>query len=159
MPLFHTSAAASGHGHLILASFLERLIDAEARRALSRWEVLERREKLPDDGLRGHEQKRAVTLPFAVEQRGVLGGPFEWVTSQVVNIRGPFRDQRLLPHAKAVGALLHERALPVSDAQSHQVAVITPVEKSPSWILFDLALQERQQIVAVDVDLERLVSG
>ena len=48
--------------------------------------------------------------------------------------------------------------LPVADANGHQVAVIAPVEKSLARILLDLALEEREQVVAVDVHLERLVA-
>ncbi len=45
------------------------------------------------------------------------------------------------------------------DAQRHQVAVVAPVQEALARVLLHLALQEGQQVVAVDVDLEGLVAG
>lgn len=77
------------HCVLILLRFLERLVNTEARRLLSWRKLLEGLEKLPDDCLRGHEEKRAISTPFSVEHRGVFGGSFERIRPQVEYIRGP----------------------------------------------------------------------
>ena len=44
-------------------------------------------------------------------------------------------------------------------AHRQQVAVVAPVEEALAGVLLHLALQEGQQVVAVDVDLEGLVAG
>ena len=58
-----------------------------------------------------------------------------------------------------MSALLDERDLPVFEAQRKEIAVVTPVEEPFARILLDLAFEERQQVVAVDMDLEALVAG
>ena len=52
--------------------------------------------------------------------------------------------------------LLHEHHLPVVEAQRDQIAVVVEVDEALARALLVLAGQVRQQIVAVDVDLERL---
>ena len=113
----------------------------------------------PTMRLRRHEQERAVGHPLVVEHGRVLVAALERIAAQVVELRDAQRDERLLPDAQARGALLHERGpSSCSYAQRHQVAVVAPVEEALARILLHLALQERQQVVAVDVDLEGLVA-
>ena len=56
-------------------------------------------------------------------------------------------------------ALLHEDHLPVVEAQRDQVAVVVEVDEALARALLLLAGQVRQQVVAVDVHLERLAAG
>src|SRR5262245_21378474 len=156
--LLHPRATTRRHDCLALPGVVQRLVDAEARRRLARRELLEGLEEFPDDGLRGHEQKCAVSRPFCAEYVGVLGDAFKGVAAKVVDLRYAQRYERILPNAKTMRTLLHERRLPIPDAQRHQIAVVTPVEESFTRVLLDLPFEERQQVVAVDVDLEGLVA-
>ena len=113
-------------------------------------------EPLRDDGLRRHDQERAVRHPLAVLER--LGPALERVGAQVVDVRRPQVGELPLPDVEARVLLLLERDLPLVDADGHQVAVVAPVEELLARRLLHLALEERHQVVAVEVDLERLAA-
>src|SRR4029434_473279 len=134
-----TATGDLGHRVLTLPRFLESLIDAEAGRLLPRRELLERLQELRDDGLRGHQQKRVICLPFVVEHAGVFGGPLERVTPKIVEMWSPHGDWRFEPHTETMCSLLHERGLPMADAQRKQLAVVAPVEESLASTLFDIS--------------------
>jgi hypothetical protein len=61
--------------------------------------------------------------------------------------------ERFLPGLHPFRALLCETNLPRANSQREQVAVVAPIDESLAWAR-RLALQERQQIDAVEVDLE-----
>src|SRR4029079_13576431 len=94
-----------------------------------------------------------------VEHGRILAGPLEWVAAKVVDMRPAHRHRGFEPHTQAACALLDEGGLPVANPQRKQIAVVAPVEEGFAGILLDLSLQERQQVVAVDVDLERSGAG
>jgi hypothetical protein len=81
------------------------------------------------------------------------------IIPQVEYIRGTQRHNRLPPDVEPMGALLHEMDLPVPHSQRQQVAVVAPVEESLARILFDLSFREWEQVVPVDVDLERRIAA
>src|SRR5262245_1750062 len=89
----------------VLAGLLQRLVDAEARGLLPWRELRKGLQELADDGLRRHQQERAIGLPLAVEQSCILGGAFERIAAQVVHVRHSHRHQWLLPHSEAMGTL------------------------------------------------------
>jgi hypothetical protein len=52
--------------------------------------------------------------------------------------------------------LLHEGDLPFLDTEGHKVAIIAPIEELSALRLLGFPFEERQQVKAVEVDLERL---
>src|SRR5262245_7024024 len=135
---------------MLLARLLQSLVDAEACRLLAWWELLERLQELADHRLRGNQEERAVRHPLAGEHGGVLVGTLERVAPQVVDLRHAHRDERLLPDAESMRALLDERRFPVPEPQGHQVAVVAPVEEALARVLLHLTLEIGQQVEAVD---------
>src|SRR6266850_6397020 len=133
------------------------LFNAEAGRLLARREFLEARDPLADEYLSRHEQEDTSGVPVDIV-RGVVLGFLEGVAPQVEEERHSQLDEGLGPHLEALRALLLEDHLPVFVAQRHQVAVIAPVEELLARPFPALALQIRQQVVAIEVDLEGLVS-
>src|SRR6185369_4048535 len=111
-----TTGRSLGQRLLIFRRFLQRLVDAEARRLLSWRKFFERREKFRNYCLSWDKQKRPIGFPLRIENIRVLGGPFKRVRPQVVEIRDPFCHERLFPHLESLGALLHESTLPVTNA-------------------------------------------
>src|SRR6187549_3640165 len=84
-----------------------------------------------------------------------------WAGTKVVEIGATQLGEIALPDAKRrlgtnFGVLFHEGDLPLAHAQRHQVAVVAPVKEFLAWRFLDVALEERQQIHAVEVDLELL---
>jgi hypothetical protein len=55
--------------------------------------------------------------------------------------------------------LLLERKLPLFNPDSQEVAVVAPVEKFPSRGFLFLALEIRNEVVSVEMNLERLAAG
>src|SRR5215467_12771105 len=135
---------------------LHHLVDAEAGRLLPWWKLLEALDPLPDEELGRYEQKDPTSQPVAVVD-GLALGLFEGVAAQVEEARDPEPDERLRPDFKSFRALLGEHGLPLVVAQRHQVTVVAPVEELLARVLRDVTLEVRHQIVAVEVDLERLV--
>jgi hypothetical protein len=81
------SAGRLGHSFLTAPSFLQCLIDTEARRLLARRKLFESLEKLANDCLCRHEHECVISHPFAVEQSGVFTRSLERIGSQVVEVR------------------------------------------------------------------------
>jgi hypothetical protein len=141
----HPSACRSGSiqgGHLI---------DAEAGRFRPRRELFEGHQPLADDRLSRHEGPHVVGLPTFIEHRHVP--ILEGIGAQVVEARRTRLHERFLPGLHPFRALLCETNLPRANSQREQVAVVAPIDESLAWAR-RLALQERQQIDAVEVDLE-----
>ena len=141
---------------LLRRQFLHHLVEVEARGLLPDREFLKAREPLPDHRLRRHDEEHALRHPFAVFER--LSAPLEWVGTEVVDIRCPEVGEVPLPDVEARVHLLLEGDLPLVDTQGDQLAIVAPVEEFFAWRFLHLAFEERHQVVAVEVDLERLVS-
>src|SRR5439155_4589195 len=122
--LLHAAAAGDLELFLVRARLVQRLIDAEARRLLTRRELLEGLEELSDERLRRDKQEHAVSGPLTVEQGSVFVASLERIAAQVVDFREAQRNERLLPDGHPMGALLQERGLPLRIPQRHQVAVV-----------------------------------
>src|SRR5262245_6152588 len=129
-------------------------VEVEARGLLSDREVLEALEPLSDDRLRRHEQERALRLPLGVLER--LGTALERIGPQVIDLRDPVAGELALPDAEAGMLLLLEGDLPVLDPDGEQIAVVAPVEELLAGRFVHLALEEGDEVEAVEVDLERL---
>ena len=88
----------------------------------------------------------------------------ERVGAQVVQVREAQLGELTLPHADRrfggdLRVLLEERGFPLLVADGHQVAVVGPVDELLARRLLHLALEERHEVVAVEVDLEVLAVG
>ena len=81
-------------------------------------------------------------------------GALERVAAQGEQLGQAQLDERLLPDLEAMGALLQEVQLPLVVAQGREPAAVGPVEELLARRLGGLALEERQQVVAVEVDRE-----
>ena len=84
--------------------------------------------------------------------------------AQVVQVREAQLGELTLPHAdRRLGGdlrvLLEERGFPILVADGHQVAVVGPIDEFLPRRLLHLALQERHEVVAIEVDLEGLAVG
>src|SRR5882762_7800870 len=155
--LFRTSESRALFAGGIRLELPHHLFNAEAGRLLARREFLEARDPLADEYLSRHEQEDTSGVPVDIV-RGVVLGFLEGVAPQVEEERHSQLDEGLGPHLEALRALLLEDRLPVFVAQRHQVAVIAPVEELLARPFPALALEVRQQVVAVQVDLEGPVS-
>src|SRR4030095_4331823 len=157
------SAGETGSLHLLAVllaggrELLHDLVDAEARRLLARRELLEARDPPGDEDLGRHEPENASNQPVVVVD-GVVIGALEGIAAEVEDLRHAQIDHRLRPDVEAFRALLLEDSLPVLVAERHEVAVIAPVEHLLARRLPDLTLEEREQVVAIEVDLEGLVT-
>src|SRR5262245_55676038 len=54
--------------------------------------------------------------------------------------------------------LLNEGDLPRAEAYREQVSVIAPIKEFAAWRFFNLALEERHQVISVEVDLVGLAA-
>src|SRR5713226_1319750 len=98
-----------------------------------------------------------MVLPVAIVY--ARRGPLERIGAQVVDRGGAQLRELALPRAdrslrRNFGVLLQERDLPVADAYGHQVSVVAPVEELFARRLLRIALEERQQVLAVEMNLE-----
>ena len=99
-----------------------------------------------------------------VEEPVVIGircnvGALVRIGAQIVELRHAQRDKRLGPDPQcAGGALLHEYELPVVVTQAREIAVVREIEVLYARAFLFLARQIRQQVVAVQVNLESLIA-
>src|SRR6516162_7131355 len=140
--LLHSTSDGLGDRRLMLTRFFQRIIDAEAGWLLAWRELLKRLEVLGNDGLCRHQQKRAIDHPLVIEKSCVEVRALEWIAPHVEDFRYSEPYKRFLPDTETLRTLLQKNRLPLRDADSHQVAIVTPVHESLAWILFDLALEE-----------------
>jgi hypothetical protein len=133
--------------------FLHDLIQAEARGLLARRELLEGGQEVADVGLGRHQQVGPVEQPVVVGVGGDLSA-LVGVAAQVEDERHAQRHEGLGPGAEGAGGLLlQEDQLPVVVAQRGEVAVVGEVEDLVARALVGLAGEQRQDVVAVQVDL------
>src|SRR6185503_7820724 len=152
------TAGPSSQCFLILLRLLERLVNAEARRLLPRWKLLESFEELPDNGLCRHEEKRAVRQPFPVEHVSVFARSLKWISPEVEHERSTQGHHRLSPDVHSVDSLFQEMDLPIFHPQSHQVPIVAPVKETLARVFLHITFQERQQVVAINVYLKGLLA-
>src|SRR5262249_38751229 len=139
---------------LLRSELLHHLVEAEARRLHPDRELLEGLQPPGHDRLRRHEEKDPMTLPVVVPVR--LRTALERICSQIVKLRRAELVIIPLPDGDAMVILFDEGDLPVQNPDREQVAVVAPVEELlPRGFLY-LALEERQEVVAVQVDFEGL---
>ena len=111
-----------------------------------------------DDGPRRDCEDRGVEEPIPVRVGGDVR-PLERIRAQVEELRDAQHHERLGPELqRSLGALLHEHDLPVVEPQSEHVAVVGEVDEALARALLVLSGQIRQEVEAVDVDLERLAA-
>ena len=134
---------------------LQHLVHTEAPGLLAGRVFLEALDKHADDRLGGDEQPELVGGPAAVHP-GFEGKPLERVLTQVDH------DWHVGLDHRAVGDVPlndFEADLPVVDADRVEVGIVVEVEDLAARRLFHLALEERQEVVAVEVVLEGLAAG
>src|SRR4051794_32230261 len=87
---------------------LDRLVDAEGRRTLARWELPEGLQELRGDRGRVEDQEVVPEQPLVVGVRGDVG-VLERVGTEVEQLRHPQRHERLGPYLeRSRHSLLHE---------------------------------------------------
>src|SRR6185436_17368817 len=129
-------------------------VQAEATRLLAGRKLLERGEELANDVLGGDTDEGVVEPPIVVRVRRHVR-PFEWVGQEIEKFWKPQGRGRLTPDLqRSRDALFLEDELPVVVAQADQLGVVVEVEELLARTLLRLAGQERQQILAVEMDLE-----
>ena len=82
----------------------------------------------------------------------------ERIGAQVEELGNTHRRQRLAPDIETGTALLGEDDLEPPHAHRHAVAVVAPVDEALARRLLLLAGEERHQVEAVEMHLERLVA-
>jgi hypothetical protein len=134
---------------------IEHLIHAEATGFLTRWELFKRLEKLPDDHLGRHKRPEILAPPAKIHVR-LVGETLEWVLSQVDDLR---HVQRLESRLGEIALHHLEVNFLVVHSQSIQTGVIVEVKDLAARAFSHLAFEERQEVVAVEMILERLVTN
>ena len=132
---------------------LHHLIQAEACRLLTRRVVLEGRKELPNISLRRHQQECTVQQPVVVCVRRD-GRPLVGIATQVLDQRHAQRHKRFHPYSESARRfLLHKDHFPVVITQGRQVPIVGEVENLLAWPFLDLASQQWQHVVAIEMDL------
>src|SRR4051794_13187995 len=85
--------------------FLHHLIDGKTRRLLSRWVILERRQKLANDRLCGDQEEYVIHQPVIIGIRGDIG-TLVGVGPQIEDLRNPQVSERLGPELKCAPGTL-----------------------------------------------------
>ncbi len=142
------------------AHLLDDLIDAEARRPLTRRIVFEAVHESGHDRLRRDERRRPIRHEKIVvgvrgDVRTLIG-----VGAQIKDLRYAQRRKRLGPNSHRAGcALLLEDEFPVLITCGDEIAVVVEVDELLACTARLLAGEVRKLIVAVEVDLEGLGSS
>ena len=90
---------------------LHDLVDREARRGLAWREVLERRKKLRNEGLRGDEHKHPLGPPALIPHRIDFIRMLERVGTQIEQLRKPQEGEGIRPDVKPMRPLFREHDL------------------------------------------------
>src|ERR1700756_1570913 len=135
----------------------EYFVQIECCRFLPRREFYELRDLLGNQPLHFVEDigVRNKPVPICI---GVLVGPLKWVTPEVEHFWSPQFYEWLEPAHQLFGPLFHEHDFPVAHPDRQDVAVVTYVEEKLSRSLLRRPRHIWQQIVAIDMHFERLVS-
>src|SRR5262249_28756791 len=138
---------------------LHHLINAEARRLLSRREVLERLDELLHERLCRNKQERPLQRPVVVGIRRDIR-PLVRVRAQIEQLGQPPAHKRFGPDIERAGRLLlAEYDLPVLVAYRDELSIVVDVEELLARGFVLLTGQEWQLIVAVEMHLEGLAAG
>src|SRR5262249_44603464 len=133
---------------------VRRLVDSEARRLLTRWKLFERLHEVRDDRLCREQHVRRLQVPVPIGVRGDIGA-FKGIGTQVVELRRPQHREGLGPDLQGPGAALFEKdGLEVAGAKRDEIAVVVEIDESLARALHTLGREERQQVVAIDVNPE-----
>src|SRR5262245_7604729 len=136
-----------GRCHLVHDFF-----EIEAGRLLPGWELLEGGYPLRHHCLRWHHGEHPVRHPFAIKDAVIA--TFKGICAKVVEVRKSQIREFLLPHCEPFSVLFFKNNFPVLDTNRHQVAVVAPIKKSLARRFFGLALEERDEVVPIEVYLE-----
>src|SRR5690606_7446029 len=135
----------------------ERVVDPGRieRRAVLVWIALEVGEELSNLGLRRHKQPHLLGAEFC-RLTALMHAPLVGIHSQ---IRDGSPVRHLARSESDIAFDLREAELPVLDAQRIAVAALIEIEEVLARTLFRLAAEVGAEIIAVEMDLERLVAG
>lgn len=155
--LLHPGSIAGLQKFLLASELLHHGARTPALRALPWREFHHGLHVLGDERARGGQHEDTIRPPLTVvdgaDLRILVG-----VGPQVNKHREPQLYDWLLPRRQSLGALHSEMDFPVAVAERHQVALVAPVEETGARILLRLALQKREEIESVDIDLEGLIA-
>src|SRR5882724_805462 len=146
-PLFSSAAGAS-------LDHLKRLLDAQRSADLAWRILLERLEETANESYGRHHRPELFAPPTAIQHSlGLVAFP---------RILPQIGDQRnvggFLRAGEQVALDGLETQFPVGVSHSRQVAIVREVEEFLSRPFGDLALQERQEVVTIEMCFEGLVS-
>src|SRR5207247_1027390 len=144
-------AAALWFGHRF-----HHAVEVEAAGLLARREFAEALKPHRNVAPRRCQREHAPRGPIRVTH-GVIIGALKGIHAQIGQHRPAQFLERGLPHLKPMGVLPQKGHLPIVVAQRRDAAVISPVEKLLARPRA-FALERRQQVVAVEMDLEGFVA-
>jgi hypothetical protein len=137
----------------VLRDLRQHRVQVERSRFLARREL----DEVLD--LRRHRRLHQVNLgdvidqPIKVELRAL-----EWIAAQIEDQRQPQFHQRLCPLHQPLRALNRQVELIVADPDRHELPVVAEVHDLVSRALLHRPGQIRNKVVAVEMDLEGLLS-
>ena len=136
--------------------FRHHRVEVEARRLLPNGKFLEALQPLCGQGLHRHLDESTIDHPFVIEDG--LVAPLERVGAQVEELRQAQFGELSGPYADALVVLLKEDTFPIVDTDRNKLTIIVPVDELLARRFLRFALEERDEIKAVEMDLEGLVA-
>src|SRR5262249_44673417 len=138
------------------SELIHHAIQVEAGGLLPDGEFLKAGQPLSDDGLRRHEQVSAFRHPLIKLER--LRPALEGISLDIYDLGNAQVGEVALPDPQSGVFLNLEVDLPLVHSQRKQIAIVAPIEEFTTWGCFYVALEERNQIVAIEMDLKRLAA-
>jgi len=132
---------------------LDDPVHTETARLLPGWKVQECFQEVRCDNDRGADTKHAARCPPAVADR-FMHAALEGVGAQVHQGRPRLRSVGVLPNVESMRFLDHEVHLVVLVANCCQFPDISKIEDFFARAFFCFALEERQEVVPIQVNFE-----
>src|ERR1017187_2900549 len=156
--LFHPGTRTGFKSFLVATELLHHRAGTKALWSLTRRELHHALHEHSDDCPRRHQHKPAIRSPLGIEERGDFR-LLKRIRPQVEEHGKSQGYQRVLPGVDSLRALHREMDLPFIVAKRHKFAVVAPVEETGARTFYRLALEMRNEAVAGEMELARLLPG